>query len=142
MQTFAEGMNIDYQAGQPVAYYINGEYQGLMSLNERTNADYITANYGYTDEEIDLISVSDVMGIRASKGDLSAYNELVEYLTTFEDDSLSYKDDSLLYEGACKRMDMDEYIDYQIFQQFIVNTDWPGNNTKIWREKKKGKAKY
>ncbi len=142
MQTFAEGMNIDYQAGQPVAYYINGEYQGLMSLNERTNADYITANYGYTDEEIDLISVSDVMGIRASKGDLSAYNELVEYLTTFEDDSLSYKDDSLLYEGACKRMDMDEYIDYQIFQQFIVNTDWPGNNTKIWREKKNGKFRW
>lgn len=135
MQTFAEGMNIDCQANQPVAYYINGQYQGLMSLNERMNADYITANYGYTDEEIDLISVSDVKGVQASKGDLSAYNELVEYLTT-------HREDSLLFDGACKRMDMDEYIDYQIFQQFIVNTDWPGNNTKIWREKKNGKFRW
>lgn len=136
MQTFAEGMNIDYQASQPVAYYINGVYQGLMSLNERTNADYVTANYGYNDDEIDLVTVSDVKGINASKGDLSAYNELVEFLKT---DSI---EDNLLYEGACKRMDMDEYIDYQIFQQFIVNTDWPGNNTKIWREKKNGKFRW
>ena len=135
MQTFAQGMNIDYQASQPVAYYINGKYQGLMSLNERTNADYITANYGYKDDEIDLVTISDQLGINASKGDLSAYNELVEYLK-------NNQEDSLFYEGACKRMDMDEYIDYQIFQQFIANTDWPGNNTKVWREKKNGRFRW
>lgn len=136
MQTFAIDMNIDCQANQPVAYYVNGKYQGLMSLNERINADYIMANYGYKDDEIDFITVTDVKGVNASKGDLSAYNELVEYLKT------ECQDDSIFYEGACKRMDMDEYIDYQIFQQFIVNTDWPGNNTKIWREKKNGKFRW
>lgn len=136
MQTFANDMNIDCQANQPVAYYINGKYQGLMSLNERVNADYVMANYGYEDDEIDFITITDVKGVNATKGDLSAYNELVEYLKT---ENLN---DSLFYEGACKRMDMDEYIDYQIFQQFIVNTDWPGNNTKIWREKKNGKFRW
>lgn len=132
MQTFAVGMNIDYQGYQPVAYYINGSYKGLMNLNERSNADYIKANHGFSEEEIDLITVSDQLGIRASKGDLDAYNEMVNYLKN------SDPEDSTYYEGACERIDMAEYIDYQVFQQFIVNMDWPGNNTKIWRERREG----
>lgn len=132
IQTFAIGMNIDYQAYQPVAYYLNGEYIGMMALNERTNADYIKSNYGYEEDEIDLISISDQLGVRASQGTKEAYSELLDYLNGNDPTSSSF------YAGACARMDMDEYIDYQILQQFIVNTDWPGNNTKIWRAKENG----
>ena len=135
MQAFAIGMNIDYQAFQPVAYYINGKYIGIMNLNERTNVDYLKANYGLDEEDVDLITISDQLGIRASKGDKVAYDELVSYLSNTD------PSDSVFYEGACERMDMDEYMDYQVFQQFIVNSDWPGNNTKIWRERKEG-AKF
>ncbi len=140
MQTLAIGMDIDYQAYQPVAYYINGVYQGLMNLNERTNSDYIEANYGIKEDEIDLITLSDQLGIRTIQGDRKTYNNLVDIVSPYSE--LPTKDSISLYEGACKLMDMDEYIDYQIFQQFIVNTDWPGNNTKIWREKKDGKFRW
>lgn len=132
MQTFAIGMNIDYQAYQPVAYYLNGKYMGLMNLNERTNADYVTSNYGVEEDEMDLVVISDQKGIYASKGDLEGYNELVDYLSNSDPNDVNY------YKGACERMDMDEYIDYQILQQYMANIDWPGNNTKIWREKKEG----
>ncbi|MBR2262240.1 MAG: CotH kinase family protein [Paludibacteraceae bacterium] len=135
MQAFAIGMNIDYQAFQPVAYYINGKYIGIMNLNERTNVDYLKANYGIDEEDVDLITISDQLGIRASKGDKVAYDELVSYLSNTD------PSDSIFFEGACERMDMDEYMDYQVFQQFIVNSDWPGNNTKMWRERKEG-AKF
>lgn len=132
MQTFAIGMNIDYQAYQPVAYYINGKYIGLMNLNERTNADYVTSNHGVDEDNIDLVVVSDQKGISASKGDLEAYNELVDYLSDSDPNDVNY------FKGACERMDMDEYIDYQILQQYMANIDWPGNNTKIWRKRKEG----
>ncbi len=132
MQTFAIGMNIDYQAYQPVAYYLNGKYIGLMNLNERTNADYVTSNYGVDEENIDLVVISDQKGISASKGDLEGYNELVDYLSNSDPNDVNY------YKGACERMDMDEYIDYQILQQYMANIDWPGNNTKIWRKRKEG----
>ena len=46
MQALSKPMNLDYQAYQPVAYYLNGEYKGLMGLRERTNKDYVEANYG------------------------------------------------------------------------------------------------
>lgn len=131
-QTLAIGMNIDYQAYQPVAYYLNGEYQGLMNLNERSNVDYLKANYGLDDDEVDFITISDATGVNASRGTVDAYDELVDYLENTDANSADF------YAGACKRMDMDEYIDYQCFQQFIANVDWPGNNTKIWRERKDG----
>lgn len=136
MQTFAHGMNIDYQGSMPVAYYRNGKYVHLMTLNERMNADYVKAHYGYDDDEIDLISLGDQKGVEASKGTKEAYDELVSYLTDNNPNNPGY------FEGACERMDMDEYIDYQIFQQFIVNTDWPGNNTKLWRAKENGRFRW
>lgn len=132
VQEVCHGMNIDYQAYQPVAYYLNGKYIGMMALNERVNADYVKANYGIDDEDIDFVVVGDQTGIHASKGTMDAYKELVSYLNDNKATNPDY------YAGACARMDMDEYIDYQIFEQFIANTDWPGNNTKIWREKENG----
>lgn len=137
MQTFATEMNIDYQAYQPIAYYINGVYQGLMNLNERTNSDYLEANHDVEEDNLDLITLSDQLGIRASKGDKTGYDKLVKYLYKYET-----LDQETHYAGACAMMDMDEYVDYQIFQQFIVNTDWPGNNTKIWREKDNGRFRW
>ena len=122
---------------QPIAYYINGVYQGLMNLNERTNADYIEANHDIEEDKIDLITLSDQLGIRASVGTKDAYTNLTKHINQFwKMDPTEY------YEGACARMDMDEYVDHNIFQQFIVNTDWPGNNTKIWREKDGGKFRW
>lgn len=136
MSTFAIGLNIDYQAYQPVAYYLNGEYLGLMGLRERTNADYVKSNYGYDDDEIDLVTISDQLGISANRGTLDAYNALVDYLSSNDPAGDSY------FRGACELMDMDEYIDYQILQQFLVNVDWPGNNTKMWREKESGRFRW
>lgn len=135
-QTFAIGMNIDYQGFQPVAYYLNGEYQGLMGLRERMNDDYIKTNHGYDDDEIDFITIGDQSGIVLKKGDLTFYNQLVEHLTQNEPDSEGY------YQKACQMMDMDEYIDYQILQQYAVNVDWPGNNTKLWRAKDGGRFRW
>ncbi len=131
MQTFAIGMNIDYQAYQPVAYYLNGKYMGLMNLNERTNTDYVVSNHDVDEDNVEMVVISDQKGIYATAGDLEAYNELVSYLSESDPNDENY------FAGACERMDMDEYIDYQILEQFMVNIDWPGNNTKIWRNKKK-----
>ena len=75
-------------------------------------------------------------GVEATQGTLDWYNELVKFLETEDPKSEKY------FETACKYMDMDEYIDFQLFEHFIVNTDWPGNNAKIWRDRKNGKLRW
>lgn len=136
MQSIAKPMNIDYQAYQPVAYFINGKYAGFMGLRERTNKAYVESNYGLDDNKIDVLEITNKHGVVATCGDKEAYDNLVSFLENNDPKSESY------YEKAAKMMDMDEYIDYQIFQQFIVNTDWPGNNTKVWRSRDNGRFRW
>ena len=83
-----------------------------------------------------MVTLSDQLKISANKGTLDAYNALVEYLSTNDPEDENY------YKGAARLMDMDEYIDYQILQQFIANVDWPGNNTKMWRLKDNGRFRW
>ncbi|MBO7606606.1 MAG: CotH kinase family protein [Paludibacteraceae bacterium] len=137
IQSLAKSMgNIDYQAYQPVSYYLNGKYKGLMGLRERTNGSYIEANYGIEEDKIDLIEMTENK-IEASLGDLNAYNEMIAFAT----DSNNYKKPTYVAELS-NYMDVDEYINYMIFEQFIVNTDWPGNNQKCWRKHIGGKFRW
>ena len=136
MQSLAKVMNIDYQAYQPVAYYINGEYKGLMGLRERTSDDYVETNYGIDADDIDLLKLTNTYGVEATAGTADGYNAMVSYLENNDPTSDTY------YEGATKYIDMQEYMDYNIFEQFIVNTDWPGNNCKLWREQENGRFRW
>ena len=136
MQSIAKNMGIDYQAYQPVAFYLNGKYKGLMGLRERTNKAFIQSNFGLEGKDIDVIEITNKHGIVATCGDLEAYNNLVDFLSNSDPKASDY------YEKASKMMDMDEYMNYQIFEQFIVNTDWPANNCKIWRERNNGRFRW
>lgn len=134
MQSLGKGMGIDYQGYQPVAYYLNGKYQGLMGLRERTNEDYVFHNYGYEEDEIDVISIK-TDKLSSVVGTLEAYNEMIDYVE-------NHYADADFYEQLSTRMDVEEYIHWLILEQFVVNTDWPGNNTKIWRKRKGGKFRW
>ena len=135
MQSMAKQMgNIDYQAYQPVSFYLNGKYMGLMGLRERTNKSFIEANYGYDEDEIDVIEIVQA-GYSATCGDTMAYSRMIQYA------SQHYNDEDFLVK-LNDYMDVEEYINYMIFEQFVVNTDWPGNNCKLWRHRSDGKFRW
>lgn len=134
MQSIGKELGIDYQGYQPVAYYINGKYQGLMGLRERTNEDYVFHNYGLDEDEVDEVSLK-LEKVSVVAGSIDPYNEMISYVE-------NHYSDPDFYEQLSLRMDVDEYIHWQILEQFVVNTDWPGNNTKIWRKKKGGKFRW
>lgn len=136
MQTLARGMNIDYQAYQPVGYFLNGEYKGLMGLRERTDEDYIYSNYGYDEDEIEYLRVMKDEGKYVAEiGTDEAYYKMENF-------AASNSGDADFYDKLSQMMDIDEYIDYQIIQQFVANTDWVNNNTKVWRKKDGGKFRW
>lgn len=131
VQSLADGMNIDKQAMQPVAYYINGQYWGMMILTERTNEDYMYHNYGLDDTEVDLIEA----GYNAACGT----NERLWKMQSFVDKNYTKSD---YFEKLGDYMDIDEYMDYQILEQYVVNTDWITNNLKLWRNRNNGKFRW
>lgn len=136
MQTLAKGMNVDYQAYQPVAYFLNGEYKGLMGLRERTDEDYIESNYGYEEDEIEYIRlVKEEKKYVAQIGTDEAYYKMEQL-------AANNSGDADFYDKLSQIMDIDEYIDYQIIQQYLANTDWVNNNVKLWRKKDGGKFRW
>src|SRR5690606_3182148 len=61
------------------------------------------------------------------EGDADHYNAMISYIETH---NLSNEEH---YEEVKTMMDVDNFIDYQTIEIFSGNTDWPGNNVRMWR---------
>lgn len=133
IQSLADGMNIDKQAAQPVSFYLNGEYYGMMILTERTDEDFVYHNYGLDEEEIDLLVGNG--SYVCEVGTREAYDNMINYV------SKRYSDEDF-YDVLNTHMDIDEFIDYQIIQQYVGNTDWVTNNIKLWRKHDGGRFRW
>ncbi|MCQ2188495.1 MAG: CotH kinase family protein [Paludibacteraceae bacterium] len=134
IQSLGDGMNLDKQAAQPVAYYLNGKFYGMMILTERTDEDYVYHNYGLDEDEIDLLTAN-FGDYECESGTREAYDKMIDYV------SKSYADPDF-YDNLDTHMDIDEYIDYQILEQYVGNTDWVTHNIKVWRKHDGGRFRW
>lgn len=125
-------MDIERRAYQPIVVFINGKYNGLMNLRERTQKDYIESNYGLEPHEYDLLGKHNdgYSNIRASQGTLDKWNEMISYFNTNKNNMAK---DDVYREVTEKYIDEDELINYFIVQCYINNSDYPHNNIKAWR---------
>lgn len=114
--------NLDWQAYQPVICYINGKYVGVYSLRERSNEDNIESNYEGL-EDIDM--VENWKELKAGTWD--NYNSFVELYNS-----------KPTYEQMCEAMDLENFTNTFILNSWSANTDYPGNNMVMWRDRAEG----
>lgn len=118
--------NIDIQAYQPSVVYLNGEYWGILNIREKINEHYVANNFNYVDaDNVDLLEGSGSV----VHGDETSYNELKNYMNSHTMSNKSF------YEYIKTQIDIDEYIEYMVLEIYCNNGDWPGNNSKFWRQK-------
>ncbi len=115
-QDISKSLNIDYQNFQPVIVYLNGEYWGIHTLRDRIDDRYIEYTHHIDNDSVEFRTWNN-----------AHYNNLIEFI---ESNDLSYNTN---YEYVITQIDIDNYIDYTISEQFFANYDWPGNNIKLWR---------
>jgi len=120
-------LGLDAPGTRPVVLYLNGEYWGVYLIQERIDNKYLEDNFGIDPDAVDLIS--SWFGAVAD-GDNEDFLDLFAFVDT------SNLADSVNYQTIINRIDIDNFIDYQIFQIFVANVDWPANNMKCWRERK------
>lgn len=121
-------MDLDYQAYEPAVCYINSNYKGIMNLRERTSKDFLYSNYGLDEEDFYLLDPADTYNY--------PFNQLTEYL---QKNDVS---NNLVYNNVKNMMDIDNFIDYFIAEIYYANTDWPHNNTKLWKKKTDGRWRW
>lgn len=123
-------MNLDYQAYRPAVVYLNGKYWGIHNIREKLNQYYMESNLGLDPENLDIIKISKYG--YAQEGDIESYTEMMNYVA--ENDLSQEKN----YAYISSVIDIENYINYQIYEIYIANRDWPGNNLKLFRERTAG----
>lgn len=128
LQTFLRkaDLNIDYQEYQPALSYLNTEYNGIINLREPNNKDFAYANFGYSDEEIEMMEESPDSGRYMMVGTMDTLKYIDQIAQQAEDDAV--------YKEICRLVDIDEYTNYMAMELFLAQWDWPDNNFKAYRK--------
>lgn len=124
--------NLDFQDYKPSILFINGEYWGVHNLRDRIDKFYFFYKYKIPDDSLVLISPSKehnhVPAIEnGTESDLQNYLGIIKYANQSD---LSLQNN---YEWVKSVLDVDDFIDYLIFNIYIGNWDWPHNNVILWR---------
>lgn len=130
VDAFSQGLMADsavaVQRGIPVVVFIEGEYWGQYSLQEKYSDDYIEQYYQVDKDNVVIIKDKNLDA--GLEGDGVTYWDFVCFIKDHD-----MADDSN-YEKACELMDMESFIEYICFQNYISNMDWSlYKNHMCWR---------
>lgn len=117
------GSGLELQAYRPVAVYLNGEYWGFYNIREKVNEHFLDQKINVKKSEINLLEGNAEVII----GSNEEYLEIVDFL---DENSLVTPEN---YRYVSSKIDIDNFIAYQVAQIYFDNRDWPGNNIKYWK---------
>lgn len=117
---------LDKQHTRAAILFINGEYWGIHNIRDRYDHRYLQEQYGLDNERVTILGNNAEFDNGNPDGQ-QHYQDLYDFVLNSE------MSDNNNFNYAANRMDMDNYIDYNIIHIYTRNTDWPGNNVRYWR---------
>ncbi|MCY1030760.1 CotH kinase family protein [Corallococcus sp. BB11-1] len=114
------------QACRPTLVFLDGEYWGLHELRERYDEYYLASHHGVDRKKVVILERDGELDV-GEDGDAQPYLELLDYVRTHD---LAVPEH---YAHVEARIDVEDFIDYQVAQLYLGNQDWPQNNVKFWR---------
>ena len=126
-------LGLEAPNSRPVVLYLNGEYWGIYFLQEKLDDKYLEDHFDIEPERCNILSGNGIDGqtwewsVEAESGESMGFEQMMDWL---EDADLS---DESNYAYLSSLIDVDNFIDYQILETFIANTDWPANNFRCWQ---------
>ena len=118
-----KGSGLDYQSFRSASTYINNSYWGLYNIREKVSENFIASKHDVNPNEIDLLENN----AEIVDGDNSEYIDLINFV---EQNNLAIASN---YDYVSSKIDIDNFIMYNVAQIYMDNQDWPGNNNKFWK---------
>lgn len=126
-----KGAGLGEQEERPVSVYIDGEYWGVSYLTETIDEEFVTRHFQLENNNISLLTLdsrTQIYEIEAGDKEMREdYLGLLQYAMEHdmkEQENYAYLD---------QRLDIDNYIKNYIIRMFLVCTDWPDNNIRVFR---------
>ena len=125
-----ENLRFDKQHLTYANVYLNGEYWGLYSLKERQDEEHFEEVYDIDEEDLVIL---EGYGHKISHGESDDKDDFLDFLQYIQ---ASNTQDDVVYQQVKNRIDVDDFIDYQVAEIYFANGDWPNNNVRYWRKKR------
>ena len=116
---------------EPICVYINGIYQGFYWLENSYDSQYFENRYGKYNGEFVVLEGGDTEKSQDEDSDTQGYVD--EYNQMYQKFSATDLTDDDNYAALCKILDVENYLEYFAIENYILNTDWPDNNIKVYR---------
>ncbi|QNU68845.1 CotH kinase family protein [Ruminiclostridium herbifermentans] len=131
IQSLVSHLNVDTMAYRPSVVFLDGEFWGIYNIRERYDNKYLKAHYNLDKNKVIILDVLQTPEV--SEGEPEDYK-------LYQDDVINYlKSNNIrnteVYENIKTKIDIENYINYNVTQIYCGNTDWPGNNVAIWKYK-------
>ncbi|MCQ2276876.1 MAG: CotH kinase family protein [Bacteroidales bacterium] len=120
----AQPLNVDRVASRPVVLFINGEYWGIYFIEEKSDERYLENHYDIDSDDANIV---ESWGGELNNGTNEYFLEFYHWM---ENADLTNETD---YQYATNHIDLDNFIDYYIYELFTKNYDWPANNMRCWQ---------
>lgn len=120
--------------GIPCQVFMDGEYWGLYTLQERIDQGIIAEDFGVEEDNVIVIKNDTVVGKKDSYYEL--YEAVVDYA---EENDLSIDEH---YAQIGNMIDIQSYIDYYCFLIYIAACDTVTNNYSCWRTENTSSQEY
>ena len=121
----ASRLDLETLASRPIALYLNGEYWGIYYIHERPDENYLEDHCHVDINGINLIEDWDGTCEAGSNLNFLMLYDFIANNDLADPDAYSY---------VASQIDISNFIDYQIFEIFSANLDWPANNMRCWQE--------
>lgn len=128
VQSLTKGSGLEYMDSRPAIVFINGEYWGIHNIRERYTKYYFEDYHELNIDSLDILELR----WELVHGSIDEYYELFKYI---ENNDLSLQEN---YDYVAGKIDIDNFISYNIVKLFSANDDWPGNNVKYWKPRTPG----
>lgn len=128
----ASGLDISAAAGEDCILFLNGEFWGYYSLNEKLDENYIESHYGVDKDNVTIIKNWQTEGSKKTGDDYVSFY----YWAAYADMTKAAN-----YKKFCDNIDIQSFMDYITVETYVCNNDWSNleyvNNFMMWRADKK-----
>ncbi len=115
-----EGLDIDVMYTEQAVVFINGQFSGVMNMRTEGNTRGMAGLYGVPKSRVTLGKIIPVGQVIIMDGD---YERIKKFLEAIGNRNLNY---------LKMETDVENFIDYMIFQSYVANRDWPHNNVRFY----------
>lgn len=136
VQTLAQkyGLEMDSRKYEPTVLYVNGQYWGIYEIRERVDNDYTEYYYNKSKKKVDILKYWG--GLNIEDGSDTGWVNLYNFIMANNMATASN------YEYVSSVLNIKSFIQYFIFNTYLVNTDWLNWNTMWWRGRNNPTVKW